>query len=342
MLHQLRRVGCSPRVAQPRVAQPASHASICLPRIFASSRTAKSLGSPTFGGRLGTTSTKQCSLREDTVSFARTMIALQAWTRGLLVLPLVMCTLSIAIFPAHAQEPIKIGFSVSLTGGLASSGKAHLMSKQIWAEEINAKGGLLGRPVKLVYYDDQTNASTVPGIYAKLIDVDKVDLLMGARHQSDRRRDAAHHRAQEDGHGAARARLQCRVQVSALFPERAVRARLQGRAVEQLLRGGKVAQAGAEDRGAGRRRRRVLQQRADRRARERQEIRPQDRLRPHLSAGDRRLHADRARHPGDQSRPGPARILSAGLGRHGARRDRNRSEDPAVRRRHGRECNMPR
>jgi branched-chain amino acid transport system substrate-binding protein len=81
---------------------------------------------------------------------------------------------------AMAAEPIKIGFSVSLTGGLASSGKAHLLSKQIWVEEINARGGLLGRPVQLVYYDDQTNASTVPGIYAKLIDVDKVDLLMGA------------------------------------------------------------------------------------------------------------------------------------------------------------------
>src|SRR5438309_3810127 len=85
-----------------------------------------------------------------------------------------------SIVPAQAQEPIKIGFGVSLTGGLASSGKAHLMSKQIWAEEINAKGGLLGRPVQLVYYDDQTNAATVPGIYAKLVDVDKVDLLMGA------------------------------------------------------------------------------------------------------------------------------------------------------------------
>ena len=85
-----------------------------------------------------------------------------------------------AIAPAPAQEPIKIGFSVSLTGGLASSGKAHLLSKQIWLEEINAKGGLLGRPVKLVYYDDQTNAATVPGIYAKLMDIDKVDVLMGA------------------------------------------------------------------------------------------------------------------------------------------------------------------
>src|SRR5579859_7509525 len=85
-----------------------------------------------------------------------------------------------AVIPAAAQEPIKIGFSVSLTGGLASSGKAHLLSKQIWAEESNAKGGLLGRPVKLVYDDDQTNAASVPGIYAKLMDVDKVDIVMGA------------------------------------------------------------------------------------------------------------------------------------------------------------------
>jgi len=88
--------------------------------------------------------------------------------------------LLVAIAPVGAQEPIKIGFSVSLTGGLASSGKAHLLSKQIWAEEINARGGLLGRPVKLVYYDDQTSAATVPGIYAKLMDVDKVDIVMGA------------------------------------------------------------------------------------------------------------------------------------------------------------------
>jgi branched-chain amino acid transport system substrate-binding protein len=99
--------------------------------------------------------------------------------RGVLV-ALLAAILELSVGTARAQEPIKIGFSESLTGGLASSGKAHLLSKQIWVEEINAKGGLLGRPVKLVYYDDQTNAATVPGIYAKLIDIDKVDLLMGA------------------------------------------------------------------------------------------------------------------------------------------------------------------
>jgi aryl-alcohol dehydrogenase len=49
-----------------------------------------------------------------------------------------------------------------LTGGLASSGKANLLAQQIWAEKINAQGGLLGRQVDLVYYDDQSNASTVP------------------------------------------------------------------------------------------------------------------------------------------------------------------------------------
>jgi len=81
---------------------------------------------------------------------------------------------------ARAADPIKIGFSASLTGGLASSGKANLLAQQIWQEQINAKGGLLGRQVQLVYYDDQSKADTVPGIYAKLIDVDKADLLMGA------------------------------------------------------------------------------------------------------------------------------------------------------------------
>ena len=92
----------------------------------------------------------------------------------------VIVLLAMAILPARAADPIKIGFGVQLTGSLASSGNAHLITKQIWAEEVNARGGLLGRPVQLVYYDDQTNVSTVPGIYTKLIDVDKVDILMGA------------------------------------------------------------------------------------------------------------------------------------------------------------------
>src|SRR5512135_2109528 len=79
---------------------------------------------------------------------------------------------------AQAQQPLKIGFGMSLTGPLAGNGKAALISMQIWAEDVNARGGLLGRKVELVYYDDQTNPSAVPSIYNKLLDVDKVDLVV--------------------------------------------------------------------------------------------------------------------------------------------------------------------
>src|SRR5205823_8390661 len=81
---------------------------------------------------------------------------------------------------AADKEPIKIGFSMELTGAFAVVGKTGLLAFKIWEEEINAKGGLLGRPVKLVYYDDQSNPATVPGIYTKLIDIDKVDLLISS------------------------------------------------------------------------------------------------------------------------------------------------------------------
>ncbi len=81
--------------------------------------------------------------------------------------------------PAQPGEPIKIGYSIALTGGLGPNGRSALLAQKIWEEDTNAKGGLLGRPVKLIYYDDQTNPATVPGIYAKLLDIDKVDLIIG-------------------------------------------------------------------------------------------------------------------------------------------------------------------
>jgi branched-chain amino acid transport system substrate-binding protein len=89
---------------------------------------------------------------------------------------------ALARTPAYAQgggEPIKIGFSMAQTGSLAGAGQQALLGTKIWEEETNAKGGLLGRPVKLIYYDDQTNPALVPGIYTKLLDVDKCDLVIG-------------------------------------------------------------------------------------------------------------------------------------------------------------------
>jgi branched-chain amino acid transport system substrate-binding protein len=80
---------------------------------------------------------------------------------------------------AQSGDPIRIGYGMALTGPLAANGKSALLAQKIWEEDVNAKGGLLGRPVKLVFYDDQSNPATVPGIYTKLLDVDKVDIVMG-------------------------------------------------------------------------------------------------------------------------------------------------------------------
>ena len=85
-----------------------------------------------------------------------------------------------AVLPATAAEPIRIGFSCEETGGSAASGRQFLLTAQIWADRINKQGGLLGRPVELIHYDDQSNPALVPGIYTKLLDVDKVDLIIAS------------------------------------------------------------------------------------------------------------------------------------------------------------------
>ena len=85
---------------------------------------------------------------------------------------------SLLAFPVNAAEPIKIGFSSPDTGGGAASGRQFVLTAEIWAENINKKGGLLGRPVQLIHYDNQSNPALEPGIYTKLLVADKVDLVM--------------------------------------------------------------------------------------------------------------------------------------------------------------------
>jgi branched-chain amino acid transport system substrate-binding protein len=86
-------------------------------------------------------------------------------------------TLGLTSSAGAQQPPIKIGMSMALTGGLAGGGKASLLGTEIWRDDINARGGLLGRKVELVVYDDKSSASETPAIYSKLLDIDKVDLL---------------------------------------------------------------------------------------------------------------------------------------------------------------------
>ncbi len=72
---------------------------------------------------------------------------IRAWVlTGILAVSIVAS----ATFPSavRAAEPIKIGFSMTLTGGLAAAGKAALVAMEIWREDVNAKGGILGRQVE--------------------------------------------------------------------------------------------------------------------------------------------------------------------------------------------------
>src|SRR6202171_3412584 len=104
------------------------------------------------------------------------------WARARAMALIAICALIIPnMVPnlAKAADPIRIGMSMALPGGVAPSGKQVLAALQIWRDDVNAKGGLLGRPVELVYYDDQSNPTNVPQLYTKLIQVDKVDLLIG-------------------------------------------------------------------------------------------------------------------------------------------------------------------
>jgi branched-chain amino acid transport system substrate-binding protein len=85
---------------------------------------------------------------------------------------------SLPKFASAQAGPIKIGMSMPQTGSLGAGGQAALVALRLWADDVNQRGGLLNRKVELIAYDDQTNPANVPAIYTKLLDIDKVDLLI--------------------------------------------------------------------------------------------------------------------------------------------------------------------
>lgn len=82
---------------------------------------------------------------------------------------------------AHAgeEDPIRVGATASLTGRFAAQGSQQLEGLQMWVHDINARGALLGRKVKLVHYDDKSDPNTSAQLYESLIKDDQVDLLIG-------------------------------------------------------------------------------------------------------------------------------------------------------------------
>ena len=88
-------------------------------------------------------------------------------------------TLSFAVATAWAADPIKIGSVLSVTGPAGSLGDPELKTMQIYVDEINKKGGVIGRPLQLISYDDGSDASKANGFTKRLIEDDKVDIIVG-------------------------------------------------------------------------------------------------------------------------------------------------------------------
>ena len=78
-----------------------------------------------------------------------------------------------------ALPPIRVGYCLSLTGPVAGNTQSARLAHEVWREGINRRGGLLGRQVEFVCYDDRADASLVPELYRQLMDEDKVDLVIG-------------------------------------------------------------------------------------------------------------------------------------------------------------------
>jgi branched-chain amino acid transport system substrate-binding protein len=108
-----------------------------------------------------------------------------AWFAGLAITLVAGAMFVMSSADAQDKKPIKIGFAMSLTGFLGPNGKQALLASEIWRDEVNKAGGLLGRPVELVYYDDKSSPAEIPGIYTKLLDVDHVDLVLSAYATND-------------------------------------------------------------------------------------------------------------------------------------------------------------
>ncbi len=247
-----------------------------------------------------------------------------------------IAALALGALPAFAQQPLKIGFGMSLTGPLAGNGKAALIAMDIWKDDVNARGGILGRKVEFVYYDDQTSPSTVPSIYAKLLDVDKVDLVVSgygtnviapampimmqrnmcfmglfglnvnSKFDYDR-----YFQIMPSGPDPAIGWTQGYFDTAMALDPKPKTIALVGADAEYPA----LALAGA-----------------------REQVKKtglQGRLRQDLSAQHGGLRAHRARHPGHQPGPRVRRLVSARFRGHHPRGQRGRVEDAHVRRRHG-------
>jgi branched-chain amino acid transport system substrate-binding protein len=98
-------------------------------------------------------------------------ISIKKWVLG--------ATLAVSSLTVLAADPIKVGSVLSVTGPAAFLGDPELKTLQLYIEEVNKKGGVLGRPLELIHYDDGSDANKANSFTKRLIEDDKVDILIG-------------------------------------------------------------------------------------------------------------------------------------------------------------------
>ena len=98
---------------------------------------------------------------------------------ALILSALLVVLLAFLATTGDAQQPLRIGASLSQTGSFASLGQNQFRGYQLCVKHANEKGGVLGRRIELLVEDDQSKAPTAVAIYEKLITQDKVDLVLG-------------------------------------------------------------------------------------------------------------------------------------------------------------------
>ena len=96
------------------------------------------------------------------------------------VVAALLAVLASVVLPvAEAQPPIRIGATPAQTGAYAATGQNQLRGYQLCVKHLNDKGGVLGRKLELVVYDDLSDPATAVRLYEKLVTQDKADLLLG-------------------------------------------------------------------------------------------------------------------------------------------------------------------
>jgi branched-chain amino acid transport system substrate-binding protein len=92
---------------------------------------------------------------------------------------LLLCFGMVGAVLAEQAKPFRIGCAVSLTGRFGKDGTLVRDAYTLWMEKVNAKGGINGHPVEIIFYDDKSDAPTAAKLIEQLAESDKVDLMLG-------------------------------------------------------------------------------------------------------------------------------------------------------------------